>query len=179
MKDGKAQVCTFNRVQLNNTSALFKIFLASEKSCKRAAPVAERLRALFLNHLIISKLCLVWVGAPLWPHVRQAKFCLQVVSGVFSRGSPVFAPSTDWSISYELKFCKRKKKILNFGCGFYICQAFAHLSFYSKIYFKLAVLQFDRGFSRLRYDTDHAVKIVCLVCCYSSVEPILVNLVGR
>ena len=43
-----------------------------------AAPVAERLRALSLNHSIISPLCLVWVRAPLWPHVRQAKFCLRV-----------------------------------------------------------------------------------------------------
>ena len=45
--------------------------------------VAERLRALFLNHSIISPLCLVWVRAPLWPHVRQAKFCLQVYQVVF------------------------------------------------------------------------------------------------
>ena len=37
-----------------------------------AEPVAERLRVLFLNHSIISPLCLVWVRAPLWPHVRQA-----------------------------------------------------------------------------------------------------------
>ena len=45
-----------------------------------------------LNHSIIS---------PLWAHVRQAKFCL--VSGGFSRGSPVFAPPTNWPVSYELK----------------------------------------------------------------------------
>ena len=48
-----------------------------------AAPVAERLRALFLNHSIISPLCLVWIRAPLWPHVRQAKFCLRVCQVVF------------------------------------------------------------------------------------------------
>ena len=48
-----------------------------------AAPVAERFRALFLNHSIISPLCLVWVRAPLWPHVRQAKFCLRVCQVVF------------------------------------------------------------------------------------------------
>ena len=48
-----------------------------------AAPVAERLRALFLNHSIISPLCLVRVRAPLWPHVRQAKFCLRVCQVVF------------------------------------------------------------------------------------------------
>ena len=39
--------------------------------------VDERLRALFFNHTIISLLCLVWVRAPQWPHVRQAKFCLR------------------------------------------------------------------------------------------------------
>ena len=48
-----------------------------------AAPVAERLRELFLNHLIISPLCLVWVRAPLWPHVGQAKFCLRVCQVFF------------------------------------------------------------------------------------------------
>ena len=52
-----------------------------------AAPVVERLRALFLNHSIISPLCLAWVRAPLWPQVLLAG-----VSGGFSRGSPVFAP---------------------------------------------------------------------------------------
>ena len=64
-----------------------------------AAPVAERLRALFLNHSIISPLCLVWVRAPLWPHVRQAKFCLRVFFSGFSR----FRPPTYWPVSYELK----------------------------------------------------------------------------
>ena len=48
-----------------------------------AAPVPEQLRALSLNHLIISLLCLVRVGAPLCPHVRQAKFCLRVCKVVF------------------------------------------------------------------------------------------------
>ena len=47
------------------------------------ALVAERLRALFLNHLIISPLYLVWVRAPLLSHVRQAKFCLRVCQMVF------------------------------------------------------------------------------------------------
>ena len=49
----------------------------------RAASVAERLRVLFLNHSIISPLCLVWARAPLWPHVRQAKFCLGVCQFFF------------------------------------------------------------------------------------------------
>ena len=40
-------------------------------------------KSLFLNHSIISPLCLVWLRAPLWPHVRQAKFCLRVCQVVF------------------------------------------------------------------------------------------------
>ena len=32
---------------------------------------------------LFSPLCLVWVQAPLWPHVRQAKFCLRVCQVVF------------------------------------------------------------------------------------------------
>ena len=54
--------------------------------------MAERLSALFLNHSIISHLCL------LWPHVIHVG-----VPGGFSRGSPVFAQPTDWPVSYELK----------------------------------------------------------------------------
>ena len=69
----------------------------------RRPPVAERLRALFLNHSIISPLCLVWVRALRLPHVRQAKSCLQVCQVVFLGGSPIFAPPTDWPVSYELK----------------------------------------------------------------------------
>ena len=64
--------------------------------------MAERLRALFLNHSIISLLCLVWVRALLWPR-ETSQFLLVGVPGGFSRGSPVFAPPTDWPISYELK----------------------------------------------------------------------------
>ena len=55
--------------------------------------VAEQLRALFLNHSIISPLCLVWDRAPLWPHVRQAKFCLTVCQVFFSRGFSRFRPT--------------------------------------------------------------------------------------
>ena len=47
-----------------------------------AAPVAERLRALFPNHSIISPLCLVWV---------RAKFCLRVCQ-VFFHGDLPFSP---------------------------------------------------------------------------------------
>ena len=50
-----------------------------------AAPVVEQLRALFLDHSIISPLCPKWVRAPLWPYVRQAKFCLRVCQVFLAR----------------------------------------------------------------------------------------------
>ena len=56
------------------------------------AHVAERLRALFLNHLIISLLCLVWVRAPLWPHVRS-QVLLVGVSVFFFLGVLQFSPN--------------------------------------------------------------------------------------
>ena len=69
-----------------------------------AVPVAERLRALFLNHSIISPLCPGVCSSPHWPHVRQAKFCLRAgVSGVFFSGFSRFRPPIDWPVSYELK----------------------------------------------------------------------------
>ena len=67
-----------------------------------AVPVAEQLRALFLNHSIISLLCLVWVRAPLWP-CETSQVLLVVVPGGFSWDSPVFVPPIDWPLSYELK----------------------------------------------------------------------------
>ena len=39
----------------------------------------------------LSPLCLVWVRSPLWPHVRQAKFCLRVCQ-VFILGVLPFSP---------------------------------------------------------------------------------------
>ena len=59
------------------------VVLAYETNFTRASPVVERLGALSLNRSIISPLCLVRVRAPLWPHVRQAKFCLRVCQVVF------------------------------------------------------------------------------------------------
>ena len=53
--------------------------------------MAEWVRSLnfsALNHSIISPLCLVKVPAPHWPHVRQAKFCLQMCQ-VVAQGTPV------------------------------------------------------------------------------------------
>ena len=61
---------------------LMKLQMMSTFVCL-AAPVAERLRALFLNHSIISPLCLVWVRALLWLHMRQAKFCVRVCQFFF------------------------------------------------------------------------------------------------
>ena len=66
------------------------------------APVAKPLRALFLYHSIISPLCLVCVRAPLWPR-EASQVLLAGVPGGFSRGSPVFAPPSDWPVSYKLK----------------------------------------------------------------------------
>ena len=55
-----------------------------------------------IDHVIISPLCLVWVGAP---HRTQSCETSQVllagVPGGFSRGSPVFAPPTDWPVSWD------------------------------------------------------------------------------
>ena len=65
--------------------------------------MAEPLRALFLNHSIISPLCLVWVLSPALATCETSQVLLAGVSDGFSRGSPVFAPPTDWPVSYELK----------------------------------------------------------------------------
>ena len=64
--------------------------------------MAEQLKALYVYHSIISLVCLVWVRALQWP--REINQVLLVgVPGGFSQGSPVFAPPTDWPISYEQK----------------------------------------------------------------------------
>ena len=65
--------------------------------------MAERLRALFLNHSIISPMCLVWVQTHALAICETSQVLLAGVSGGFSWGSPVFAPPTDWPVSYELK----------------------------------------------------------------------------
>ena len=53
------------------------------------APVAERLRALFFNHSIISPLCLVM--SPAQATCETSQVLLAGVPGGFSLGSPVFA----------------------------------------------------------------------------------------
>ena len=64
--------------------------------------MAERLRALFLNHSIISPLSGVG-SSPALATCETSQVLLAGVSVGFSRGSPVFAPPTDWPVSYELK----------------------------------------------------------------------------
>ena len=65
--------------------------------------MVERLRALFLNHS--DHLTAVsGVGyRPALATCETSQVLLAGVPGVFSRGSPVFAPPTDWPVSYELK----------------------------------------------------------------------------
>ena len=54
--------------------------------------MAERLRALFLNHLIISPLMVTGVGSsPSLATCETRHVLLAGGPGVFSRGSPVFA----------------------------------------------------------------------------------------
>ena len=58
-----------------------------------------------LSHLTIrsSHRC-VWCGfEPALATCETSQVLLAGVSGGFSRGSPVFAPPTDWPVSYELK----------------------------------------------------------------------------
>ena len=85
--------------------------------------MAEWVRSLYfsaLNHSIISPLCLVLVRAPHWPHVRQAKFCLQVCQVVFP-GYSRFAPPTHWLVSISEIILKgklnKKKKLININPG--------------------------------------------------------------
>ena len=60
----------------------------------------ERLRALFLNHLTAMS----GVGSiPPLATCETSQVLLAGVSGGFSRGSPVFAPPTDWPVAYQLK----------------------------------------------------------------------------
>ena len=93
--------------------------------------MAERLRALFLYHSIISPLCLVLVRAPhwshvrqakFWSHVRQAKFCLRVCQVVFLGFSRFRLPQLMIGASHmrgnnierDVKLnLKKKKKISN------------------------------------------------------------------
>ena len=62
--------------------------------------MAERLRTLFLNHL--AAVSGVGLSSTL-ATCETSQVLLAGVPGGFSRGSPIFAPPTEWPISYELK----------------------------------------------------------------------------
>ena len=64
------------------------------------SPVTEWVRSLIPTLLIIRSppLWPLWVRAPHWSHVGQAKFCLRVCQVVFL-GYYLFAPPTDWLVS--------------------------------------------------------------------------------
>ena len=64
--------------------------------------MAERLRVLFLNHYHITAVSGVG-SSPALATCETSQVLLAGVPGGFSWGSPVFAPPTDWSVSYELK----------------------------------------------------------------------------
>ena len=75
---------------LTNLSYLHIVMILKVTSRGSEPPVAKWLRALFLIHLIISPLCLVWVRAPLWP-LETSQVLLAGVPGGFSLESPVVA----------------------------------------------------------------------------------------
>ena len=50
-------------------------------------------------------------SSPALATCETSQVLLAGVSGGFSRGSPVFAPPTDWPISYELKKLEREVKL--------------------------------------------------------------------
>ena len=86
------------------TCRLSDIVCITTHNIASSGPRGQGLRTLFLNHSIISPLCLVWVRAPLSPYVRQAKFCLRVCQVVFSRFfflNSVLRPFQDYFSSYE------------------------------------------------------------------------------
>ena len=57
-----------------------------------------------LSHLFDHLTAVSGVGSsPALATCETSQVLLAGVSGGFSRGSPVFAPPTDWPVSYELK----------------------------------------------------------------------------
>ena len=66
--------------------------------------MAERLRAMFLNHSIDHLTTVSGVGSsPALATCATSQVLLAGVPGGFSLGPSVFAPPTDWPVSYELK----------------------------------------------------------------------------
>ena len=64
--------------------------------------MAERLRACFLTLDYLTAVSGVG-SSPALATCETSQVLLAGVQGVFSRGSPVFTPHTDWPVSYELK----------------------------------------------------------------------------
>ena len=61
-------------------------------------------RAVFLNSALDHLTAVSGVGSsPALATCEASQVLLAGVPGVFSRGSPVFAPPKDWLVSYELK----------------------------------------------------------------------------
>ena len=73
----------------------------------RAAPVAEWLRVVIFHYHTKPFDHLTTVSSvgssSTWGTRETSTVLLAGVLGVFSQGSPVFAPPTDWPVSYELK----------------------------------------------------------------------------
>ena len=65
--------------------------------------MVERLRALSLNHSYHLTSVSGVVSSPALATCETSQVLLAGVPGGFSRGTPVFAPPTDWPVSYELK----------------------------------------------------------------------------
>ena len=61
--------------------------------------MAERLRALCLNHSYHLTAVFGVGSSPALATCETSQVLLASVSGGFSRGSPVFAPPTDWPVS--------------------------------------------------------------------------------
>ena len=93
----------FSLIRRHFASADFRLIekILKPGTATKTGAIRLRLPKVFLIktiHSIISPLCLVWVRAPHWPHVRQDKFCLRVCKVVFP-GYSRFAPPIDWLVS--------------------------------------------------------------------------------
>ena len=88
---------TFAHILPNATLAFAVLVINTHCSGKTAYRVDG-----CIKQISICPLCLVWVRAPRWHHVRQANVCLRVCQ-VFFSGISRFRPPTDWPVSYELK----------------------------------------------------------------------------
>ena len=88
---------TFAHILTNATLAYAVLVIDTQCSGETASRVDG-----CIKQISIYPLCLVWVRAQRWQHVRQANFCLRVCQ-VFFSGIFRLRPPTDWPVSYELK----------------------------------------------------------------------------